>query len=132
MSEEEPSKEGAFNFAIDTLKRIGDILREITKISMIQTGEAQHVKIQLVWQLLTQSCMLIVDKDKEAELIKKLDKINPIFKSKLDSAGREVNVFKVYDIALERQINLFVIEIENTLQEEGKYFMPDKMDIGLF
>lgn len=116
-----------FNMAINTLERLGEILREIKQVSFFQTGESQRTKVFLVKQFFYQAVPLLKDNivsqyqrkildltPKEVKVVKKYT--NELIKSK-----------PVWDSALENQLDEIIIEIQQELQKE-KYFMPPRKD----
>lgn len=127
-------KEGApFNSAVDTLMRISDILKDITKItigvyqgSQIQDqGQVQETKYRLVNMLRVMATPLL-KKEQVIELNEEWNKIE-LFKVRTGTPGKGSNVVVKFSPEVENKLDEFTIDLQFILQEEG-YFMPPKGD----
>lgn len=122
-------EEAKFNFAVSTLMRLDKIFLRMIDLSIIRTGEAQAAKYDMCWELLTNACALIKDKNKEKAMIKLLDDIKLEVEQGRDMAGQSNGRIKQsYNWHINKQMDLFKIELSNILQEEGKYFVATKGD----
>lgn len=133
-SKEENYEEAQFNFALASLQRVHEILQAITKndkesIKVIPLGLSQSIKRKLVRQLLVQSYPLMSTKNKK-ELKKKVYSLK-LKSKKVYSGGKLGDVYK-YDDKLEDEMNDCIIEIQESMQKEGKYFVSKKDEKRLF
>lgn len=126
-------KEGApFNSAVDTLMRISDILKDITKISVgvyqgsqiPDFGVVQETKFKLVNQLRVMATPLLTreqisDLDDEWKDIK-LTKVR-------QGVGSQQELKTMFSQQVENQLDEFTMDLQFILQEQG-YFMPPKGD----
>jgi len=119
--------------ALDTLKRIGEILREIKDIS----GESgmppeikQSRKLNLTKQLFFQAVPLLPEDFTEANKERILhleEKKASIYSKRSGNTSQFKSVTMIYDLELEMELDKISIEIQQSLQKE-KYFMPPKSD----
>lgn len=143
MEDKDYDKEAAapFNFAIATLMRINDILKDITAIEKktgiindhnlekrLPDGLALSVKYKLVWQLFTQATPLL-QKKQETDIEKELNSIEP--KHQLDN-NRKIEDIQYqtfsYSLKTDLKLNKIMILIQKSLQANGSFFMPNKED----
>jgi len=137
MDEFTTQKIGApFNMALNTLERIGEILREIKRVSIdsaLNKDFAQTIKINLVKQLYIQSTPLLPSKD--VEDLKTILDLKPnavrVVKNKGYGLNERTNKLKdKFDPELDLLLDNYTIEIQLKLQAVG-YFMPPKNDPSL-
>lgn len=125
---ETENHQGAFNFALATLERIHKIIVKITDISVFETGASQKAKYKLCRQLLVNSCALIRDKEREKRLLSHLNTIKLVFAPTMNRNGVNEGTEIVYSEEVDYQLDNFIMELQNDLQEDGSYFMPEKME----
>ena len=128
----EADREGApFNMALDTLKRIGDILRDIKAVSTnpeLSLGVAQYSKYRLTRQLFVQATPLIKDDTEKTKLAEKLAKIKLKWVKNINQiTKRPINFTPSYSDTVEEQLDALIVDIQGVLQKD-KYFMPPKND----
>lgn len=136
MAEFMQQEKAPFNMALNTLERIGDILRLITKNSYEMTFPPeirQAIKVQLVKELFINSSPLlsetVVTKYKPKFL-----KMKPFVKTilKEQSAGdysKSQQEKHEFSFTLESELDVFILDISRELQKE-RYFMPPKEDLS--
>lgn len=120
--------QGAFNFALATLERVHKILVKITDISVFETGVSQKAKYKLCRQLLVNCCALLRDKEREQTLLKKFNAIKLLYAPRMNRNGVTDGSEITYSEEVDYLLDLFVMDVENELQEDGNYFMPEKME----
>lgn len=123
---EEERVQAPFNMALDTLKRLSDILKDIRIFSStleIGKGERQEIKVSLVKQFFIQSTPLLeedaIEKYKEQVLA-----LKPTLKKILNRKGLVVEIISDYNSELETKLDNIVIELQLELQKKG-HFMPE-------
>jgi len=127
-----------FNMAIDTLKRLSEILENIQRTCAeitIPVEAIQKRKLYLVKQFFIQSCPLL-DSDYKNENKDKIIKIRPkeipIYEMNSSGGKGKFKGYKfVYDEELDNLLDNLLIDIQDKLQEKG-HFMPPKDEGGLF
>lgn len=128
--EENTEREKApFNMAIDTLRRLGKILQDVTIISTnpnLFPNERQEIKINYVKQFYVQASPLL-RKEVIEEYKKKVDVLRP--KQVADQRRRTGNTpiflgWKIeFDYKLEELLDQILVELQISLADDG-YFMP--------
>ncbi len=118
----------AFNMALDTLQRLGEILREIKMVSTnpgFSEELKQEMKIKLVKQFFIQATPLLdkkcVDEHKETIL-----NLRPLIVDVLDRSGlttRTVGKSIACSEEIELTLDRIMIDLQISLQKQ-KYFMP--------
>lgn len=127
---DESGGRAAFNMAVETLRRIADILREITEVSSttfspgVNPGSAQYRKYNLIRELYQASTPLINNKKSKGIIKKRIDEIK--LKTNYDCRQYPHQTL-IYDAGINYELDEIVTLIQETLQEE-KYFMPPKSD----
>jgi hypothetical protein len=122
-----------FNMAIDTLQRLGDILREIKDISADLNDPLalkQVKKLNLIKQFFYNAVPLLPNKIVEAyeEKIINLNYSERAYGEKMNAFNTKIlGKIPVYDVELEIKIDKLLVNIQKELQKE-KYFMPPKHD----
>lgn len=124
--------EAPFNFAIATLMRIDRDLNNIALLTLNHSGEAQHAKIDAVKNFFRNSVILIKKDLVRKDLLSKLNLLTAVTSNKVDSAGNVTGTIKVYSDELDKKIELFILEVQEALQESGSFFMPKKSESRLF
>jgi hypothetical protein len=127
---EEPNKkpeetQSPFNFALATLERIHEVLRDI-KNNEVKEGlnkiQKQVYKLRLIRQLFVQAYPLLDKSDKKT--IK--EKVYATkMRKKLDIHNHKQLYFSH---KLDDEINNCILMIEDSLQKSGRYFMPSQAD----
>ena len=118
--------------AIATLMRINEIFFKLQDAALLVTNEggnkseALSIKITLAKQLYIQSVPLLNEKD-EARL-KPLMMALKVRKIVTKGEPSKRKTILVYDEAMDKQVDDFIIDVQNALQGEG-YFMPPKNDL---
>lgn len=126
-----------FNFAIATLMRLDKLLQQISYVSVIRDGNNQQIKYDLVAQFLVNASVLIKDrKNKKGQtaedvLKNKLSKIKLKRFATTDMSGQTTSNKIIYDEEVNKELDYFLIEVNNILQNSGGYFMPTEDDDGL-
>lgn len=123
---EEETEEAKFNFALASLQRIHDILKAIVenekKVNVsLDPAQVQIIKKRLVKQLFVQAYPLLVEKDKQT--IK--DKVNGVKLETKKGSGMDRGVV-ISSLKVNEELDNCIIEIEASMQKQGKFFMPDK------
>lgn len=133
-----PSQQGApFNMAIDSLMRLGEILRDIKVYSSrtdIPLEQRQAIKIGLVRQFFFQAVPLL--KGSSDEFIKEYeDKVmslnpmqRPLYERKMGGSTHFVGYKTVYNPMLENQLDKILMVVQQEMQKQN-YFMPAKTDL---
>lgn len=122
-----------FNMALDTLKRLSDIFREFTQISMdltIPDNLRQSKKISLVKSFFLNAAPLLQeDKVREFQpqvFSLKCKEVKVV--SRTEGKEDKVSGFRImFDQELNDKVDNLILEISLALQKE-KYFMPPKTD----
>ena len=137
MVEDNPNDEkdsAVFNMALDTLKRLGDILREIKGLVYkieYDIHQIQQIKVGLVKQFFVQASPLLPEKEVNKYQKEVLGLVVPqiaiIEKYKAGIIGYKQR----YNQTLDIRCNEILIELQLILQNE-KYFMPSAEDEGDF
>ena len=125
-----------FNMALNTLERIGEILREIKRYSCtidLSWNHKQYMKAQLTRQLFIQSSPLL-DEEKVEDMKEEFDGIFPNAKKIVQENGggnyKPIDDYKVtYSPELEVKLDYFILKVQRELQKM-KYFMPPREDAG--
>lgn len=146
-----PQNEHKFNLGLSTLEELHEILKEIRKITInikdpntmqliMPQGKAQHMKYRLTKQLLVRASPLL-GKENTKELNGEINEIeigwkrpnvgSSSFKVKSNSSIPEGCV-EIYYPKIDRDLDDFIIKIQEKLQAKGKSFMPTKGEAGLF
>ena len=130
-------EKAVFNMALDTLKRLGETLREVKQLSYktdytIETRQA--VKIGLIRQFFVQASPLLPTKkvnDYKKEILNFAPAVIDLRQKK--SFGNDVSVGTriVYNSKLDFRLDEILIDLQIILQEKG-HFMPDAEDEGAF
>lgn len=123
-------KSAPFNFAIDTLQRIADILETITALSINETmfgdiAMVQYRKWKAVKQLYLASFPLITKPEDKAKIKHQFEQVK--LNTKSDSRNSESPKL-IYSHEVDKQLDNVIEEIERILQKD-KYFMPPKDDL---
>jgi len=145
MGEEDflEKKEAAapFNFAIATLMRINDILKDITSIEKrtgilneqnlekrLPDGLSLNIKYKLVWQLFTQATPLLKE-TQQTKIETELEKIKPKNQIGNNQTAEDIQyqIFS-YSLKTDLELNKIMILIQKSLQSNGSFFMPNKED----
>jgi len=121
-----------FNMAIDTLQRLGEILREIKQVSTLVLQDAvqsQTMKLDLVKQFFLNAIPLL-----QKEVIEKykgpiLD-LKPVvqkipFDARKGERPRGIQI--VHSDQLDNLLNNYLLELQSELQK-NRYFMPSGKD----
>lgn len=138
IKDDEESIGASFNMAVDSLQRLGELLREIKMISAelnIEEGQRQICKIQLVKQFYIQSSPFLSDtanKKYENAVLHLQPKQIKMVKRSYNGISENAGYKFVYDGFLEFQLDRLVLDISRDLQKEGKYLMPDKSESSNF
>ena len=133
----EDKESARFNMALDTLKRLGEILKEIKNLAYKTENTLainQSIKINLVRQFFIQASPLLPDKEVEnykKEVLGLIPKINMKYTRTYLSASKPIGLIVVYDEKKEKRCEEILIELQMILQEE-KYFMPSMEEEGAF
>lgn len=120
--------DAAFNMATATLKRLNELLIEYRRISteLPSNGESQLVKYKTVRQVYLAAVPLMRNEDKRKEIKDEIDGI------KLETIRKQGQLKIVYSPKIDSTFDDIVEKIILTLQKDGKHFMPDKGEEGLF
>jgi len=140
MSDYEPIEsfeQAKFNMALDTLKRLGEILREIKMVEssiIYSKEEKQQVKVSLVKQLFYQSTPLLdlkfVEKHRVSIVALRTSKIK-IFERHNYGENKYMGIGNKYDPDLDDKLDNILIDIQIELQKKG-HFMPPSDESSLF
>ncbi len=134
MAEDKRSEqegEAKFNFALARLEGINEILMNIVenekKLAVnLSASQVQVIKKRLVKQLFVQAFPLLKEEDKET-IGKKISGII----LKLNKTGYEkgsvISTSKVNE-----ELDDCIIDIEKSMQKQGKFFMPSKDEGSMF
>lgn len=120
-----------FNMALTTLMEINEILKQITKVSILfeegyTAGQIQHTKYRLVKALYVRSTPLL--KKEQKELLKPMiDQLKPLSIPEVNRRGKVMKQVEGYDPKFDEVLDNMIILIQEKLQDEG-YFMPPKSD----
>lgn len=121
-----------FNMAIATLMRIDDILKKIYDLEqnmLIDKNIRQAQKVLLVKELFIQSAGLLTETQRSLHQENILN-LNPVEVQTIKRFGSssKLNGMKViFNEALEKTLNNFIILVQVCLQDE-KYLMPPRKD----
>jgi len=114
-----------FNMALDTLKRLSDILKDIRIFSTtlsINKGDRQEVKVSLVKHFFIQSTPLLED-----TILKKYKdkilKLKPIYKKIINKKGEVIEIVPCFNPELDGNLDNIIIKLQVELQKKG-HFMP--------
>ncbi len=131
---EQEQESAVFNMALDTLKRLGEILREIKGLNYkieYNIHQIQQIKVGLVKQFFIQASPLLPEKKVKEYQKEVLDLIVPLIAiTKRNKAGI-IGYKQRYNQALDIRCNEILIELQLILQNE-KYFMPSAEEEGDF
>jgi hypothetical protein len=129
-----PQEEAKFNMALDTLQRLGEILRQVKNVSIspeLEQGLKQRTKLILLKQFFIQASPLLDSKNKDA-LSKGVFKIQENKQRVIGkTSGKFLGYQTTYNPDLEDEIDLMFIKLQDELQKQ-KYFMPPKDESALF
>ncbi|RPJ79780.1 MAG: hypothetical protein EHM20_00310 [Alphaproteobacteria bacterium] len=128
MSYEEEKEQAPFNMALNTLERLGTILKEIKEIScnpFFRNEQKQEVKISLVRQFFSNAVPLL-SIEYVKEMTPKILSLIPlqkhiVYNNGLSSCSSESET--AYSFALDNKLDVIIIELQCKLQEKG-HFMP--------
>ena len=138
---DERENEAKYNAGLDAEKRVMSIFKELDRISLMQTGEAQKLKLIMAKQLCLSTRGMFVQgkkqqKDGETKGTRDIiwDKVNAIeLKKQITSARQgksQENVF--YDPQVNDEIDAVIILVTDKLQDERGFFSPAKDEMGMF
>lgn len=117
-----------FNMAIATLKRLDEILVQITIATCdpsLTLRERQPIKISLVKQFFL-SCVPLLSTEVIKKYKKRIQDLRPsIISIKIDNIRSEPRI--IFNYNLENELDDILIDLQTELQKEG-YFMPSKDD----
>ena len=129
-----------FNMAINTLERIGEILRDLHKTEadlMLSPAQKQFIMISHVKQLFSQASPLlsvegIDNKQRIDDIGERITKLE--VPSKITNMTKGGVVFRqenclLFDPKLEKELFSLQIDIQRELQKL-KYFMPPRKNLG--
>lgn len=135
MSEENPyasNTAAPFNMAIDTLRRLGQLLENISRLDStpISPNEKQPIKIALVQNLFLQAVPLLSEdiSNKYREQVLNLKPTEAKVMSNRSGISKPIGNKPIFSVQLEKELNQLVFDIQLELQRE-KYFMPPKKDL---
>ena len=124
-----------FNMAIDTLERLGDILRDIKRIDqdiMLNFEQKQALKVASVQHFFMNATPLLEQEDKD-KFEEQVLSLKPKQLRIMTNSFGNATVFKGtsfgYDPELDRTLNKLLIDIQTALQD-GKFFMPPRKDLS--
>jgi len=133
LEEDTYTDKAVFNMALDTLKRIGEILKEIKMLEykiQFPLEVRQAVKIGLVKQFLVQASPLLPDDDVkkyQPEILKLKSVTIQVRQKRSLQAPLNLGPQIVYDEKLAIKLDTLLIELQLILQKKG-YFMPSSED----
>lgn len=126
-----PENEAKYNAGIDSEKRVMNIFKEIDKISLIETGEGQKMKLITIRQLCIATRGLFTRKTTRDEIWNKMKAIQLRRQIVSVRQGKAQNVLR-YDSDVNEKLDDLVIFISDKLQDERGFFSPKKDELGLF
>tara|TARA_R100001530_G_scaffold135690_1_gene113553 strand:+ start:426 stop:854 length:429 start_codon:yes stop_codon:yes gene_type:complete len=121
-----------FNMAIDTLQRLGEILREIKQVSTLVLEDAvksQTMKLDLVKQFFLNAIPLLHEDVIEKYKDKIIDLKPAVQKIPFDArrGERPKGTMIVHSPMLDNLLNNYLLELQSELQK-NRYFMPSSKD----
>ena len=130
---EQEDNKAPFNFAIASLMRVHEILRDIKNISLnkekLPNGIMQKKKLKLTRDLCVQCSPLIKNKEVRNELWDELKETKMVLKKVTQTMTPYI--MPIFKQETEDQLDEIIMKIEDELQTSG-YFMPDKSEGALF
>lgn len=139
MTEKEEYKEyeqAPFNMALDTLKRLGEILREIKLISVnpiIDLEDKQEIKISLVKSFFINSIPLLEDNYIEENRDKFLE-LKPISQQVAEKTPygslKMIGNVNSYNVDLNIKLDNLLVDIQIELQKKGCFMPPPDTEGG--
>jgi hypothetical protein len=134
----ENPKEARFNMAIDTLMRLGNLLREIKDVYQntrySDEGFMQYIKYKLVRTFFIQSIPLLPSKhveDLKRRVFNLKPKMSTVIERRFGDAYVKKGLRNFFSQEFEDELDDILINIQIILKDEGM-FMPSKDDSDLF
>jgi len=134
---EKEHEQASFNMALDTLKRLGEILREIKLVSSspnFPKESKQEMKVNLIKQFFIQATPLMEIKfveENQEEIINLTPSNTRILEKRDYGAHKFVGYDKTFDQKLEVKLDNILIKLQIELQKKG-HFMPPSDESSLF
>ena len=128
MEKEDNRSETAFNMAVATLKRIDEILKDISEIStnIPDITYANYIKYKKIKDLFLASVPLIEDGEKKEKLRKRIRSLSLLFRTIKNQQTNQIT--NICHKNAEEILDYVIQDIQQSLQDAEGYFMPSKND----